>query len=353
MIVSETPKPTLPEFQSLMAATDCLLNADAQHAEAYYAGRGGHLLEQDVYDAICQCAKGTPFQGTIQLVSGASFPDIVANRFYGVEVKSTTKNHWTSIGSSILESTRIPNVERIFLTFGKLGHPVRFLSKPYEACLSGIAVTHYPRYQIDMCLNEGETIFDKMGISYDELRRSDNPVSAVSAYYRAQLKPGERLWWAGDEVEKSSPAKLRLWSSLAPQEKEIMIAKGYALFPELIADGTVLKDKYDGFALWLVADFGVVNNHLRDGFSAGGQVELPTLEGETVRMPATFGRINRYQALIRQTIERTPEAVLKEYWKQPINKHRIKQWCVLAAIRASTSVEYHTALSVLRCIFNQ
>ena len=132
-----------------------------------------------------------------------------------------------------------------------------------------------------------------------------------------------------------------------------MIAKGYALFPELIADGTELKDKYDGFALWLVADFGVVNNHLRDGFSAGGQVELPTLEGETVRMPATFGRINRYQALIRQTIERTPEAVLKEYWKQPINKHRIKQWCVLAAIRASTSVEYHTALSVLRCIFNQ
>ena len=56
-------------------------------------------------------------------------------------------------------------IERIYMTFGKLGgNPIEFLSKPYEQCLYGIAVTHMPRYLIDMRLNQGETIFDKMGV---------------------------------------------------------------------------------------------------------------------------------------------------------------------------------------------
>lgn len=353
MIISENAKPSLPEFRDLMSRTDCLLNADAQHKENYYANRGGHLLERDVCDAISECAKGTAFQGTIQLVSGSSFPDIVANKFYGVEVKSTNKNHWTSIGSSILESTRIQDVERIFLTFGKLGHPVEFLSRPYEECLSGIAVTHYPRYQIDMRLNAGETIFDKMGISYDDLRRMENPVAPVSAYYKSRLKPGERLWWAGDDVETSAPATLRLWSNLTRPEKETLTIKGYALFPELIADGKEIKDKYNNFALWLVTDHGIVNNHLRDGFSAGGQVDLPTMTMQMVRMPATFGRINRYRTLIAHTIETTPETVLEEYWGMPIEENRIRQWCNLAASYAPNCVGRTKACSVLFCIFNE
>ncbi len=252
-----------------------------------------------------------------------------------------------------MESTRIQDVERIFLTFGKLGHPIEFLSKPYEECLSGIAVTHYPRYQIDMRLHDGETIFDKMGISYDELRQLDNPVAPVCACYKSQLKPGERLWWAGDNIETTSPATLRLWSNLSQGEKETLIVKGYALFPELIADGKVVKDKYNNFALWLVADHGVVNNHLRDGVSAGGQVDLPTMTAQIVRMPATFGRINCYRMLIAQTIESTPAPILEEYWKQPIQENRIRQWCDLAADFASYTVKRTEALSVLYRIFRQ
>lgn len=353
MIVAENSIPSLQEFASLMAAVDRLLNADAQQREAYYAGRGGHLLEQDVYRAICWCAQQTPFAGSIRLVSGAAFPDIVAGGYYGVEVKSTIKNRWTSVGGSILESTRIGDVQRIFLTFGKLGHPVEFRSRPYEACLSGISVTHYPRYQIDMCLEQGQTIFDKMGIPYDVLRRLENPVAPVSAYYRAQLQPGERLWWAADETEGSGPPTLRLWSSLSPEEKESQLAQGCALFPELMADGSRMKNKYDRFSLWLVAEHGVVNTHLRDGISAGGQVELPTLEGSLVRMPAVFGRIHRYHTLIAQTIEQTAQPVLEEYWGQPVERDRIRQWCVLAAVMASASVDYHRALSVLRTLFHR
>ena len=187
MIISENRQPSLEEFQHLMATTDDLLNREAVGREKYYSKRNGTDLEKDVYDALERCAINTPFEGTIQLVSGASFPDIVANKYYGVEVKSTIKNQWKSIGSSILESTRNQNVERIYLTFGKLGLPVQFKSRPYEECLSGISVTHYPRYKIDMELKHGETIFDKMGIPYDTLRKLDNPVAPVSQYYKSQL----------------------------------------------------------------------------------------------------------------------------------------------------------------------
>lgn len=52
MIVSENPKPSVGEFQRLMAATDAFLNTDAQLREDYYVGRGGHALERDVFEAI-------------------------------------------------------------------------------------------------------------------------------------------------------------------------------------------------------------------------------------------------------------------------------------------------------------
>lgn len=164
MIISENKKPPIEEFRRLMSSTDILLNNECKGREKYYSKRNGTDLEEDVYDALSRSAVNTPFENTIQLISGASFPDIVANKYYGVEVKSTIKNQWKSIGSSILESTRNQDVERIYLTFGKLGAPIEFKSRPYEECLAGISVTHYPRYQINMNLQDGDTIFDKMGI---------------------------------------------------------------------------------------------------------------------------------------------------------------------------------------------
>ena len=93
MIISENKAPSEDLFRQLMANTDVFLNGDAQLREDYYAGRSGQRLEGDVFDAICECAKGTPFENSIQLVSGAAFPDIVAGGYYGVEVKSTKSNH--------------------------------------------------------------------------------------------------------------------------------------------------------------------------------------------------------------------------------------------------------------------
>lgn len=332
MIVAENNKPTLEEFRLLMHRTDELLNNEAIGRQDYYSKRNSTLLETDVYDALCRCAAHTPFENTITLVSGASFPDIVANRFYGVEVKSTIKNHWKSIGSSILESTRDPNVERIFLTFGKLGPPVSFKSRPYEECLSGISVTHYPRYQIDMELQQGETIFDKMGIPYDELRKMDNPVAPVSRYYKSKLKPGESLWWAADEVEEvAAPPILKLWTSLSAEQKNFYTVQGYALFPEILSYHSTTK--YQRYALWLATNCSIINTNIRDQFSAGGKVTIKTLNGVYEKVPAAFGRIAKNRDLIVETIMHTNENVLCENWQvKRIESNRLSQWCRLVAI---------------------
>ncbi len=353
MIISENGKPPLDEFKRLMAKTDDILNSESIGREDYYKGRNGTKLEEDVFDALTRCAVHTPFEGTIQLVSGASFPDIVANGFYGVEVKSTNKNHWKSIGSSILESTRDQNVERIFLTFGKLGNPIAFKSRPYEECLSGISVTHYPRYQIDMELGEKETIFDKMGIPYDELRKMDNPVAPVSRYYKQQLKPGESLWWADSNVEETvAPPTVKLWSALTPDEKNFYTVQGYALFPEIL--GRSNTKKYQRYALWLATNCGIINTNIRDQFSAGGRVDIVTAKGVFSNMPAAFGRIDKYKELIIETLLATDETVLKEYWGHlSIHENRLWHWCQLAAVAGGTKKEERAQIyELLRAIFN-
>lgn len=324
MIISENSKPSLDEFRQLMLRTDDLLNNEARGNEDYYTDRNGTELEKDVCYALTQSARGTSFEGTIQLVSGASFPDIVANRFYGVEVKSTNKNHWKSIGSSILESTRVEDVERIYITFGKLGKPVAFKSRPYEECLYGISVTHYPRYQIDMELGEGETIFDKMGVPYDTLRKLDNPVAPVSKYYKSQLKDGESLWWAADEnpEDASAPPTICMWGALPKKRKDEYRAMGYALFPE------VLISKYDRYAMWLVSKWSIIDTHIRDQFSAGGKVDIATINGTFEKMPAAFGRIMNHRDLIAETILMTSDTTLCEYWHvKAISENRLEQWC--------------------------
>lgn len=354
MIISTACEQQLPAFQELVKKMDRALNQDARKREDYYTKRGGKKLEEDVFRAITHCSIGTPFENSVQLVSGASFPDIVANRMFGIEVKSTEKNHWQSIGSSILESTRDQNVERIYMTFGKLGKPVEFISKPYEDCLSDIVVTHYPRYRIDMQLQEKseKTIFEKMAIDYDELRKMDNPVPVVSKYYKSILKEGQSLWWAADNVEESeeaAPMAARLWTSLSHEEKESLTVQGYALFPEVLS-GTSNK-KYNRYALWLATQKGVINTNIRDSFSAGGKVDMVSKGGVIIKMPAAFGRIKKYRDVIKKTILDADEELLAEYWGIAVHPDRLKQWCHLVAQNADKGVGYDTAKSVLDNIF--
>ena len=159
MIVAERKEHPPEIFEKVLADSKKLMLSKSQSLPDYFVDKDDAGFEVDVFDNMNLAAKGTPFNNNIELISGHSFPDIITkNSFFGVEVKKTNKNHWTSTGNSVLESTRVKDVKTIYIFFGKLISPVDFKIRLYQDCLNDIAVTHSPRYRIDMDLATGKTL---------------------------------------------------------------------------------------------------------------------------------------------------------------------------------------------------
>ncbi|MCL2323857.1 MAG: hypothetical protein FWC47_17335 [Oscillospiraceae bacterium] len=353
MIISSNRSPSFQEFKNFIEAATYRLNEDALKRSAYYLKRNAQLLEDDVKEALEITAEEIEykiFKGTIKKISGQRFPDIVAGKYYGIEVKSSKDEKWITLGGSVNESTRVECVERIFLMFGKLIEPVEFRSRPYEECLSEVVVTHYPRYKIDMNLSKGNTIFDKMKTTYDDLRLSGDPAIKIVEYYKGQLRKGESLWWTGKAVDNESieqvPIKVRLWSVLSTDEKGQLTSIGFALFPDLLSKS---KNKYERFSLWLVANYGVVPN--RDPFSAGGVVTIETAKASFDKLPHVWVNISKYKNEIILNILKSEESVLLETWGvNEISKDRISQWIDIVANLCV--LENYEVRDVLNAIFN-
>lgn len=354
MVISNNRKPAYDEFADLVHRTNDALNADAQARNAYYLDRNGTLLEEDVCRIMTELAQGTAFEGTIVLKSGHIFPDIIAGRYYGDEVKSTKRDSWESTGSSILETTRPEDVERIFLTFGRLYTPVEFKSRPYEEVMSSIAVTHAPRYKIDMDLEPGKTVFDQIGIKYDDLRKLKNPAQKVADYYRAHLTDGESLWWSGNDTDETVPLTVRLWDLIPKEERDKYLISGFVRFPEMMAqkkNAVYGKKKYNRFVLWLATQ-GVVNSHVRDSFSAGGQV-IVKWNTQSICMPAAFKNVYELRNGIKEEILSLDEDELKNTWGvNELEESHIKQWCELVANVASNGIPASQIFEVMDAMMN-
>lgn len=159
MVVSINQQPSQAEFQSLFDKMVTFLQSDSEINPKKYEPLTGNKLEPVVADVMTNYAKGTPFENSIELISGQKFPDIIAKKYYGVEVKTTKQNHWTTTGNSVMEGTRVDGIEKIYMLFGKMISPIEFKCRPYHECLSEVVVTHSPRYLIDMELGSGNIIF--------------------------------------------------------------------------------------------------------------------------------------------------------------------------------------------------
>lgn len=259
-------------FGSFMHTFEGVLNDGARVSPNEYRKLNGYLMEGKALDVLREIAPSTPFSANdIVLVSGHKFPDIVASHYYGVEVKTTKSDSWRSTGSSIVETTRVEGVESIYLLFGKLGGTMpEFKCKPYECCLSDIAVTHSPRYLIDMELGDGDTIFDRMEIPYDVLRNDPQSIDKVRDYYRqrAQKKHVHEMpWWLGSQREELSVSPtLKLWSEQERSMKARLQAEMAILFSEEIVAGY-----YGTAVMWLCSKHSIVDHCFRDMWSAGGR----------------------------------------------------------------------------------
>lgn len=256
-------------FAEFMNLTEAEFNLRASRNPGLYCDCSSQELEKVAVSLLKEIAPQTPFnQNEIKLISGLRFPDIIAGKNFGVEVKSTCKNHWTSTGSSIIESTREENVENIYMLFGKLGgNPAEFRCRPYAECLYDIAVTHSPRYLINMDIPQAETIFNKMNTTYDEFRKSKTAIETVREYYYNKAKregKQEMPWWFSNS-ETAGNINVRLWSTCSIEERNILKAKMIILFPE------ILDRQYANMALWLCSYHSIIVHNARDMMSASGQ----------------------------------------------------------------------------------
>ncbi len=271
-------------------------------------------FEKIVYEVMKLCAQNTQFDGTIILTGTNDFPDIITNRFFGVEVKMTIADKWISIGNSILESTRIKDVQKIYILFGKFGGKPDFIFRLYQECLYDIAVTHLPRYKIDMKLVKGSSIFDKMKVDYDTLRLDKNPIKRIKDYYKKQLKLGEELWWIDQEInenELSTPIIKSFNTSFSMKAKNDFRNEAFILFPEIFGKN---QAKFERVAAYLFTNYGAVCANMRDNFTAGGK-EMIRIDRQKILVPRIYYHLWENAILIKKMIGKIDVNKLKFYWR--------------------------------------
>ncbi len=154
-------------------------------------------FEHHVLISLKAVSRLSPF--TFQKMSSSgSFPDIIAEhvngRCFGVEVKTSKK--WRTLGNSINASITDARIENIVIVFCKTTPPIEFACKSYEEAIMEIAVTHFPRYVLDMEGDSEKGILRHMGVSYSTFKNFDikQKIALLRQYYEDKGKAGKQ-WW--------------------------------------------------------------------------------------------------------------------------------------------------------------
>lgn len=222
------------------------------------------------------------------------------------------------------------------MLFGKIINPIQFKYRLYQDCLSDVIVTHSPRYSIDMNLDEGLTIFDKIGIDYEVLRQSDNPIKPFKDYYRKKLSKGQELWWIDNEEYTPDSIIFKIWNSLNKFEKEDLIIKGFAYFPEILSNK---QSKFDNFTLWLSVKKRVICPNVRDLFTAGGKRDLIISGQKLIGLPKVLVKFFNKFNLIAKEFSNTDLDKLNDIWNTNyVDRNEVNKRWINDIILSSASI---------------
>ncbi len=281
---------------------------------------------------------------------GHAFPDIViefdCSSRYGIEVKSSTSKtsrNWKINGNSVLGSTK-EDVADTYIVFGKtaLGNQ-GFRYKRYEDAIANVAVTHSPRYAIDMDLEPNDTFFAKSGLKYRQITESDDPIGLITTYFKSQ---GQHAWW----LSESTPAAIRMLSDLTAAEQASLLGYCFAHFPEVFSNSS---QKFRRCAMWLVAERSVVSASLRDSFTAGGKVDIPLYGANYKNLPHIFANLRNYRSEIVCALENASADELCKDWEYAgsVNdaiSSKLNVWIQVAAAKfTSQSVNNYDKIKLL------
>jgi len=245
-----------------------------------------------------------------------TFPDIVIDNSYGVEVKYSKNKKWQSTGNSIFEGTLRDGVtNQIYLLFGKKnGKKIDIRYKKYEDVLADIKVTHSPRFFIDMEIEKEETILHKIDLGYDEFKilSSKEKSDKIKEFVRTTMEKGEELWWLDSEQDEDIAPKVKQFNSLTTNEKDGIISECMVLFPELFISKA--KNKYQRTAFYLLKKYQIVSSSLRDNFSASGKVDI-VVNGNTYNVARIYKKLYDNAELIVKYLSEIDTEILASYWK--------------------------------------
>lgn len=272
---------TEKDFDELLRKTESELNAAESQGFKFNHGEDIEPQIEDFLNRTAQKIK-SPFQGKITRISTSNyFPDIQVGDKFGVEVK-TSNTGWRSTGGSVLESSRKKGIERIYLMFANMrNNPVQFKTGPYENFLVDVAVTHCPRYIIDM--DATKSMFDFMGTNYQFVRTHD-PIKELLSF-KMKEDPNSHAWWrslTAGAAEGISPATIQMFNELSEAEKRYVTAEVMLVFPQIFSRK---PDKFRDVLIYLLREKSIISGNIRDFFSAGGTEVLPnpkTKVSETV-----------------------------------------------------------------------
>ena len=256
------------------------------------------------------------------------FPDIALGE-YGVEVKFTLNDTWKSVANSILESHRVPGVKYIYIVFGKMGGKPEVRWGDYEKSVVHVRTSHVPRFEVELSTSEEgkrDSLFEEMGISYDEFMKLD--IHGKMTYVRAYAKkkhPGERLWWIDDTKgeEHTLPANIRLYTNLSPEEKLRMRAEAVLLCPSVLRSGRA-RNKYDDVVMFMLSYHGVLCHQARDLFSAGSVANPDNDDNGGLYIERSIKLLEKEMLAAAEELE---DALFLEYWGEKVPpKERIIRW---------------------------
>jgi len=251
------------------------------------------------------------------------FPDIVLPPF-GIEVKFTLNDTWRSVANSVFESTRAPNVDFVYLLFGKMGGEPGVRWGRYGDCVVHVRTSHVPRFEVE--IGSGRSLFGTLGIDYavfSQLPEADKMLH-IRNYARSRLKVGERLWWLEDkeEAEHTLPIQARLYTSLDSKEKRSLRAEAALLCPQIVGSSRNRR-KYDDVSLYLLTYHGVLAPQVRDLFSAGSVA----LRADSTRGGTYIQRsLQDIESEMKNAADYLPDALFVEYWGEDVPKSRRIAW---------------------------
>ena len=314
---------TLADNEQFISLLDNVIPVLLEDMITYWELPSSTHFESMVQRNLDRVALGSIFEWSIRRTWSHSFPDIIANRFFGIEVKMTKENKWTSLWNSIFEGLREDEVEKIHILFGKFWWEKSVKHRLYQDCLSNIAVTHSPRYTIDMELWNTESIFGKMNIEYDDFRLNSEQVKILKDYYKTLWKKWEWLWWIdSDWKEKISSPVIRQYKNMSIEEKTDFIIDVIILFPEIF--WTKNQTKFEKPCDFLMKEYGAVCPNIRDIFSAWGQKDI-THKWSTFKISQALFLLKNNLTLVHSKLLEIDNSMIMEYWGN-FSGSKIENW---------------------------